>query len=122
MLDYLSLDGVRQFVRVYHHVMLKLRATLLGFVVTPMQVDLRTNMQRLVLTEMLQGFGRDQVIRGVRTDVGVAEAFSCRRPLRQYRLASRAIDDFRVMADDVARRFYLPCDAAESRAALSSAR
>jgi len=124
-LDYLSLDGVRQFVRAYHHVMLKLRATLLGFVVTPMQVDLRTNMQKLVLTELLQGFGRDQVIDGIRTDVGVAEAFSTRRPLRQYRMASRAIDDFRVMADDVARRFYLPCEAESgpgAHAAFSSAR
>jgi chromosome partitioning protein len=107
-LDYLALDGVRQFARSYHHVMLKLQATLLGFAITPMQVDFRTNMQKLVLANLLKGFGNDQVMRGIRTDVSVAEAFGYRKPLRQYRVNSRAADDFRVLADDVARRFNLP--------------
>ena len=106
-LDYLALDGVRQFARSYHHVMVKLQATLLGFAITPMQVDFRTNMQRLVLANLHTGFGSDQVMRGIRTDVSLAEAFGDRRPLRQFRINSRAVDDFRVLADDVTRRFNL---------------
>jgi len=106
-LDYLSLDGARQFARSYHYVMLKLQATLLGLAIAPMQVDFRAKMQKLVLASLLSGFGADQVMHGVRTDVSVAEAFGHRKPLRQYRMNSRAIDDFRVMADDVARRFNL---------------
>jgi chromosome partitioning protein len=106
-LDYLALDGVRQFARSYHHVMVKLQATLLGFAITPMQVDFRTNMQRLVLANLHTGFGCDQVMRGIRTDVSLAEAFGDRRPLRQFRMNSRAVDDFRVLADDVTRRFNL---------------
>jgi chromosome partitioning protein len=53
------------------------------------------------------GFGSDQVMRGIRTDVSLAEAFGDRRPLRQFRMNSRAVDDFRVLADDVTRRFNL---------------
>jgi chromosome partitioning protein len=108
LLDHLSLDGVQQFARAYHHVMLKLQATLLGLAVAPMQVDFRTNMQKLVLAQLLSRFGTGQVMRGIRTDVGVAEAFGLRKPLRQHRVNSRAVDDFRLMADDVARRFNLP--------------
>jgi chromosome partitioning protein len=106
-LDYLALDGVRQFARSYHDVMLELQATLLGLAVVPTQVDFRTNMQKLVRTKLLTGFGSDQVMRGIRTDVSLAEAFGYRRPLRQYRMRSRAVEDFRVMADDVTRRFNL---------------
>ena len=106
-LDYLSLDGVRMFVRSYHHVMVNLQATLLGFVVAPMQVDFRANMQRLMLSSLVRGFGFDQVTRGIRTDVSVAEAFGHCKPLRQYCRSARAIDDFSELADDVTRRFNL---------------
>jgi chromosome partitioning protein len=106
-LDYLALDGAQLFARSYHRVMLSLQATLLGFAIAPMNTDFRTNMQRLVLGRLLQGFGHDQVMHGIRTDVSVAEAFGARQPLRRYRTQARALDDFRVLADDVTRRFNL---------------
>ena len=104
-LDYLALDGVRLFARSYHQVMLHLRATLLGLAIAPMQVDFRTNIQRLVLHKLLEGFGGNQVLRGIRTDVSVAEAFGHGQPLRRYRMNARAVEDFRVLADDVVWRF-----------------
>jgi chromosome partitioning protein len=107
-LDHLSLDGVRQFARSYHHVMVKLQATLLGLAIAPMQVDFRTNMQKLVLANLLACFGTGQVMRGIRTDVAVAEAFGLRRPLRAHRATARAVEDFRVLADEVMTRFNLP--------------
>jgi len=108
LLDHLSLDGVRQFARSYHHVVVKLQAALLGLAITPMMVDFRSNMQKLVLAQLLSGFGTDQVTRGVRIDVSVAEAFACGQPLRRYRPDTRAVADFCAIADDVIRRFNLP--------------
>jgi chromosome partitioning protein len=106
-LDYLSLDGVRQFARSYHHVMVKLQAALLGLAIVPMRVDLRTGMQKRVLEKLLSGFGSEQITCGIRTDVCAAEAFGCRQPLRRYRINARAAGDFSAMADDVTRRFRL---------------
>jgi chromosome partitioning protein len=106
-LDYLALDGVRQFARSYHQVMTKLQAALLGLAIVPMRVDFRTNMQKIVLEKLLAGFGSEQVMCGIRTDVSAAEAFGARKPLRRYRMDSRAVGDFRVMADEVTRRFRL---------------
>jgi chromosome partitioning protein len=80
---------------------------LLGLVIAPMLVDFRSNMQKLVLADLLSSFGAGQVIAGVRIDVSVAEAFGHRKPLRHHRINSRAIDDFRVMADDLIQRFSL---------------
>jgi chromosome partitioning protein len=110
-LDYLALDGVSQFARAYHNVMLKLNATLLGLAIAPMNFDFRANIQKLVLARLLSGFGQGQVMRGIRTDVSLAEAFGAGVPLRRYRPTTRAIDDFRVMADALARRFNVPCGA-----------
>jgi chromosome partitioning protein len=108
LLDYLSLDGVTQFARSYHHVMRHLGATLLGLAVAPMKIDFRTNMQKRVLARLCLSFGNDQVMGGVGVDVSVAEAFEHRRPLKRYRTNARAVADFGVMADDVSRRFNLP--------------
>jgi chromosome partitioning protein len=85
--------------------MTRLQATLLGLAIVPMRVDFRTNMQKTVLEQLLSGFGSQQVTPGIRTDVCAAEAFGFRQPLRRYRIGSRAVGDFSVMADDVTRRF-----------------
>lgn len=108
VLDYLALDGVRQFARAYHQVVLQLKATLLGLAIAPMMIDFRNNMQKRVLDDLRLGFGGGQMMRGVRIDVSVAEAFALNQPLRRYRINSRAAEDFRAVADDVTRRFNLP--------------
>ncbi len=114
VLDYLALDGVRQFARAYHQVVLKLKATLLGLAIAPMMIDCRSNMQKQVLADLQLGFGGGQMMRGVRIDVSAAEAFSVSKPVRRYRINSRAAEDFRAVADDVIRRFNLPAsDASE---------
>ena len=72
-----------------------------------MKVDLRTNMQKTVLVRLLHGVGSQQVMRGVYTDVTVAEAFDHHMPLRRYRPHARAVGDFRILATDAERRFNL---------------
>jgi chromosome partitioning protein len=106
-LDYLSLDGVQQFARSYYHVVRDLGATLLGLAVAPMKVDLRTNMQKDVLARLRYGVGSHQVMRGIATDVTVAEAFHHRMPLRRHRPQARAVEDFRILASDTERRFNI---------------
>jgi chromosome partitioning protein len=106
-LDYLALDGVRQFARSYHQVVLQLKAALLGLAIVPMMVDFRNNMQKLVLAHLESGFGSRQVMRGVRIDVTAAEAFGLNKPLRRHRLNARAVTDFQSVADDVTQRFNL---------------
>jgi chromosome partitioning protein len=107
LLDYLALEGVRQFARAYHQVVLQLKAALLGLAIAPMMIDFRNNMQRRILADLQLGFGGGQMMRGVRIDVSAAEAFALNKPLRRYRINSRAAEDFRAVADDVTRRFNL---------------
>ena len=104
-LEHLSLDGVRQFARSYHQVMVSLNAALLGLMVLPMRVDLRSTVQKDVLDCLIRGFGLDQVVRGVRIDTAVSEAFGRNQPLRRYKASARAVADFAGVADEVLRRF-----------------
>lgn len=104
-LEHLALDGVLQFAKTFHHVVLSMDAALLGLVVLPMRVDLRSNVQKHVLERLMGGFGLAQVSTGVRIDTAVTEAFGCHQPLRRYRVQARAVDDFARVADDVIRRF-----------------
>lgn len=105
LLDPLSLDGTGQFLRGYHGVVAGLRAGLVGALVVPTRVDLRSTMQRAALDALVSRVGAAQVTAGVRVDVAVAEAFGARRPLRLYRPAARAVEDFARLADTVAWRF-----------------
>ncbi|NGM36777.1 ParA family protein [Methylobacterium sp. DB0501] len=111
-LDPLGLEGVCQFARSYHDTMLRLRAAPLGLAIAPMRVDLRTNVERETLGQLRTAFGPGQMVRGVRTDVAVSEAFARRRPVRHHRPQARAADDFSGLADDLVQRFGIDCAAA----------
>lgn len=115
-LDPLGMEGVRQFARAYHAVMLRFGAAELGFAIAPMRIDLRANVEREVLGRLRESFGADRVMQGVRTDVAVSEAFAQRRPVRRHRPRTRAVDDFRALAADVVRRFGIVARASQARA------
>lgn len=105
LLEHLCFDGVRQFAQAYHHVVRSLNAALLGLVVVPVRVDLRSNVQKTVLDGLLTGFGGEQVMKGIRCDTAVSEAFGQNVPLRRYKRKARALEDFSTVADDIVRRF-----------------
>jgi chromosome partitioning protein len=104
-LEPLSLDGVRQFAKAYHRVVVSLQAALLGLAILPMRVDLRSGVQKLVLEHLARSFGKDQIVSGVRTDTKVSEAFGMRKPLLRHESRARAVSDFEVVASEVIRRF-----------------
>ncbi|GJD61645.1 ParA family protein [Methylobacterium frigidaeris] len=111
-LDPLGLEGVRQFARSYHDTMLRFRAAPLGLAIAPMRIDLRTNVERETLGQLRTAFGPGQMVRGVRTDVAVSEAFARRQPVRRTRPRARAVEDFSGLADDLVQRFGIDCAAA----------
>ncbi|TGE00284.1 ParA family protein [Methylobacterium nonmethylotrophicum] len=111
-LDPLGLEGVRQFARSYHDTMLRFRAAPLGLAIAPMRIDLRTNVEKETLGLLRTAFGPGQMVRGVRTDVAVSEAFARRQPVRRYRGRARAAEDFSGLADDLVQRFGIDCVAA----------
>lgn len=104
LLDPLSVDGVTQFLRAYHRVVVEFEASLLGAVIVPSRVDLRSNMQKSMLATLATRHGRGALAAGVRIDVALPEAFGAQRPVRDWRPAARAVADFAHLTDDVLAR------------------
>jgi chromosome partitioning protein len=69
--------------------------------IVPVQIDIRTNLQRIVLAKLLKEFGPKRILRGIRTDISLAESFGSRLPVRLYRPQSRAAADYALLAEDV---------------------
>ncbi|MDQ0390413.1 ParA family protein [Labrys monachus] len=105
LLDHLSFDGVGQFLRAYHGVIAELKVGCAGAMIVPSRVDLRSSMQKDVLSRMTSSYGRAQLATGVRIDVAVAEAFGACRPLRLWRPSARAVSDFARLADEILWHF-----------------
>lgn len=101
LLDHLSNDGVGQFLRAYHGVVSRHNSSLTEALIVPTRVDLRSSMQKAVLSSIASCHGRSRLSAGVRIDVSVAEAFGACCPLRQWRPSARAVADFAHLADDI---------------------
>jgi chromosome partitioning protein len=101
-LTHLAYDGLVQFSRLFFKVATSLNPGLSAFAIVPVQMDMRTNLQQLILAKLLMDFGAQRIFQGIRTDVALAEAFGSGRPVRNYRPGSRDAADHGSLAEDVA--------------------
>lgn len=100
-LQYLAYDGVLRFSSILLKVATLMNPRFCGLAVVPVQLDVRTNIQRLVLAKLLMNFGPKRIFRGIRTDVALAEAFGARMPVRNYRPHARGAADYALLANDI---------------------
>ena len=101
LLHHLAYDGLMRFSRLFFNMATGVNPGLGGFAVLPIQVDLRTQLHRSILANLLRDFGPDRVFRGIRSDISLAEAFGSGCPVRNYRPSSRGAADYNQLANDV---------------------
>ena len=100
-LQHLAYDGIVRFSKVLFRVATMLNQHFTDLAIVPVQVDVRTNLQRIVLAQLLKEFGPKRVLRGIRTDISLAEAFGAHTPVRCYRPHSRAAADYALLTEDI---------------------
>ncbi len=100
-LQHLAHDGVVRFSTVLLRVATALNRRFADLAIVPIQIDVRINLQRIVLAGLVKEFGHKRIFRGIRTDVALAEAFGSRTAVRYYRPHSRAAADYAFLADDI---------------------
>lgn len=100
-LQHLAYDGIVLFCDVLFKVVTKFNPHFSGFAIVPIQIDMRINLQRIILAELLKQFGPKRIFRGIRSDIAVAEAFGAKTVVRNYRPASRAAKDYELLCNDV---------------------
>lgn len=94
----LSLEGVRQLVRVLFKVISERNPKLkiLGFL--PIMTASQVRQHRQVTEQITKQFGALRVLSGIRTDIKLAEAFGVGQPVRVYAPKSRGAEDFAELA------------------------
>jgi len=94
---HLSLEGVRQLMRVLYKI--KSRANpglkILGFL--PVMVAEHIRQHKVVTASIAHQFGAPRVLPGIRTDIKLAEAFGTGQPVACYAPKSRAAEDFAAL-------------------------
>ena len=100
-LQFLAYEGVARFSKVMLKVATLIDRNLADFAVVPVQMDMRVNLQRLVLSRLLSEFGRSHIFRGIRNDVALAKSFGSRTAVRYYRPHSLGAADYAFLTDDI---------------------
>ena len=101
----LSAEGVKQLVRLFFHAATTFNKGLKLVGMLPIMLDGRTNHHRDVIRHLMDQHGSDRVLRGIRTDIQLAEAFSARQPVRTYAPHSRGAFDYQVLAEDLLKNW-----------------
>jgi len=99
----LSLEGVRQLMRVLFKMMSgpNQQLKIAGFL--PMMVANHIRVQRAINGEVVHQFGSSRVLPGIRNDTRLVEAFALGKPIRYSAPKSRAAEDFAHLGAFLAR-------------------
>jgi len=100
-LHHLAYDGVVLFCEMLLKAVTTFNPKFSGFAIVPIQIDMRLNLQRIILAELLKKFGPKRIFRGIRADIAVAEAFGAKTVVRKYRSSCRAAKDYELLCDDI---------------------
>ncbi len=100
---HLSAEGVRQLAGLFFRVASGPNPRLTQLALLPTLVDPRIRIHRDVLEEMGHQFGPWRLLRGVRTDIRVAEASRAGRPVRLHAPRSRAAMDYWMLYEELER-------------------
>jgi len=105
---HLSLEGVKQLMRVLFKVKTGVNPGLkiLGFL--PVMVSEHIRQHRAVIGEITHLFGAARLFPGIRNDIRLVESFGAGRPIRTFAPRTRAAEDFRQLGLALAPALILP--------------
>lgn len=99
----LSGEGVKQLSRLFFRIASTENPRLKLVGLLPVMHNARITHHRTVLAEIARQFGPDRMLRGIRSDILLAEAFSAGRPIRAFAPRSRGAMDYFLLADELIR-------------------
>ncbi|MEI6558729.1 MAG: ParA family protein [Rhodospirillaceae bacterium] len=111
----LALDGAARFIHFFRnlHAFNRQEPPRIGIV--PMMFDRRIGLHSRVLEQAERRFGAETMLRSIRVDIRLAEAFAVGRPIRQHAPRSRGSLDFHLLAEELTAR-WLPGHPSPGRA------
>ena len=99
----LSLEGVKQLMRILFKIKSGENPDLKIYRFVPVMVAEHINQHRLISGEIAHHFGTPKVLEGIRSDIKLAESFGAGQPIRAFAPRCRAAEDFAALWREVAR-------------------
>ncbi len=94
-----SYDGLRQMVQAIHRIAIARPGPLPRIGIVPVMMDPRIVLHRRMIEQAAEQFGDKTMLRGIRTDIKLAEAFEFGKPIRQYAPRSKGALDYYLLAE-----------------------
>ncbi|CAK0767272.1 chromosome partitioning protein [Gammaproteobacteria bacterium] len=98
---HLAGEGVKQLARLFFKIASTANSNLKLFGLLPVMVDLHINLHRAVISETSRQFGATRLLRGIRIDIRLAEAFAVQRPIRMFSPKTRGAMDYQLLASEL---------------------
>ncbi|MBT8763069.1 ParA family protein [Desulfohalobiaceae bacterium Ax17] len=98
---YLAGIGVRQMARLFYQVATNYNKELRLIGLFPVMFDRRIKMHQQVIRELTAQFGQQRILRGIRTNVRLAEAFAAGQPVSHYAPKSPGAMDYHLLAEEL---------------------
>lgn len=93
--------GVRQLSQLFYQVAAQGRPGLKLVGLLPVMCDRKIPSHARVLSDLSLTYGAQRIMRGIRTDVRLAEAFGAGQPVREYAPRSRGAMDYFMLAEGI---------------------
>jgi chromosome partitioning protein len=77
------------------------RSNRLKYGLIPIMMDTRVRLDNQILSELIGLHGMERILRGVRRNVKVAEAFDAGKPVHHYDAGCRGAFDYHMLAEDL---------------------
>jgi len=72
-----------------------------NYALVPIMVDSRIKLDNRIVSEMVSEYGIEKMLRGIRRNVRLAEAFDAGQPVNLYDAHSRGAFDYHMLAEDI---------------------
>ncbi|KJS42469.1 MAG: chromosome partitioning protein [Rhodospirillaceae bacterium BRH_c57] len=99
----LSAEGVKQLSRLFYRIATTSNPGLKLIGLLPIMYNPRLKHHQSVVGDIVRQFGAERVMRGIRVDTKLAEAFAARKPIRYFAPRSHGALDYFLLADELAQ-------------------
>lgn len=103
----LGLHGVQQLSRLFFRVGSTVNPDLRLLGLLPVMLDRRIRLHATILDEATARFGANRILRGIRNDIRLAEAFAAGQPIRKFAPRCRGALDYHLLADELSANWRL---------------
>lgn len=97
----LAAEGVRQLVQLFFRTASTINPGLQHLAIVPVMRDSRVRLHRRVIDDLARQFGSFRVLRGIRADIRLAEAFEAGAAIIDYAPRSRGAMDYQLLSEEL---------------------